>query len=178
VKSLLQILQPHRQYRIARNQQRRQERDQKRKRAAPAPIADNIIIPPKPALCCSFGINECTKLLERRIKHRQQQQQLQSTIEVEDISSTQSPLLLFVCVDDVVIAPHMISHLPTLAHLASNVYLCPLPKGTESRLGDASGMKRVCCLAIVCGDDDSSKLTADGRESINDLLMAVKAHWA
>lgn len=81
----------------------------------------------------TVGINQITKTLEQSIK---------------DKLDTPPFRIIFVCKDDCS-ASHMYAHLPSLAQLSGdNVYLTPFPKGCESQLSSAFGLKRVIAVAI------------------------------
>ena len=107
-----------------------------------------------------LGINRVTKRLEDQA--RAYRQTLTATKTITDDGTSQPPLIsvVFVCRADVD-PPLLISHLPTLIASCNSsrnaltdpnsyppIKLVPVPKGSESLLADATGLRRVAVLAL------------------------------
>lgn len=110
-----------------------------------------------------LGINRVTKRLEDQA--RAYRQTLAATKTITDDGTTQPPppapiSVVFVCRADVD-PPLLISHLPTLIASCNSsrnaltdpnshppIKLVPVPKGSESLLADATGLRRLAVLAL------------------------------
>lgn len=110
-----------------------------------------------------LGINQVTKRLERQA--RAYWQNLSATEAVADGGTSRPPpsgpiSIVFVCRADID-PPLLISHLPTLIASCNSsrnavtdpdshppIKLVPVPKGSESLLADATGLRRVAVLAL------------------------------
>jgi ribonuclease P/MRP protein subunit POP3 len=112
---------------------------------------DSPFDPPQPPRITShvlFGINEVTKRLEK---------QLDVAKKSSVSSSRPAPICaVFACIEDLE-TPILLSHLPQLiaacnstgAHKdRSPLKLVPLPKGAESTLANASGLRRTSVIAF------------------------------
>ena len=124
------------------------------------------VIPTEPAIIphLILGINQVTKRLEHQARAYRQTPSAHKTVADNGTSQSQPPSgpisIVFVCRADVD-PPLLISHLPTLiascnssrntlADPASHppIKLVPIPKGSESLLADATGLRRVAVLAL------------------------------
>lgn len=110
-----------------------------------------------------LGINQVTKRLEHQA--RAYRQTLSAAEALTDGDASQSSpsgtiSIVFACCADVD-HPMLISHLPTLIASCNSSYnsmtnsesyppirLVPIPKGSESLLADATGLRRVAVLAL------------------------------
>lgn len=110
-----------------------------------------------------LGINQVTKRLEDQA--RAYRQTICATKTITDDSASQPPpsgpiSVVFVCRADVD-PPLLISHLPTLIASCNSsrnsltdptshppIKLVPVPKGSESLLADATGLRRLAVLAL------------------------------
>lgn len=119
--------------------------------ADPSTADDSQSDPPKPPSIMShvlFGINEVTKRLERQIDFVK-----------NPLLAPSEPVpicLVVACVEDLE-TPVLVAHLPQLiaacnwtgAHKdRSPLKLVPLPKGAESTLANASGLRRTSVIAF------------------------------
>ena len=108
-----------------------------------------------------LGINQVTKKLENQARAYRQTLTATPTIKDTSQSTTSGPIsIVFVCRADVD-PPLLISHLPTLIASCNSsrnvlmnpeayppIRLVPVPKGSESLLADATGLRRVAVLAL------------------------------
>jgi len=110
-----------------------------------------------------LGINQVTKRLEHQA--RAYRQTLSATNVIPDNGTSQPPpsapiSIVFVCRADVD-PPLLISHLPTLIASCNSsrntltnpeshppIKLVPVPKGSESQLAEAAGLRRLAVLAL------------------------------
>ncbi|KAI3635298.1 hypothetical protein MIR68_006864 [Amoeboaphelidium protococcarum] len=87
-----------------------------------------------------FGINAITKHLERVIQ--------------DDQSGNKVPILaIFVCYADIK-PQHLFDHLPTLCHFQGNVFLVPLRQGSEQKIAQACGFRRLAAFAADVNIDN------------------------
>ena len=109
----------------------------------------------------TLGINQVTKRLEEQARAYRQTLSAAETVTSGDATS-QPPLIsvVFVCRSDVD-PPLLISHLPSLVASCNSsrnaltdpeshppIKLVPVPKGSESLLADATGLRRLAVLAL------------------------------
>ena len=109
-----------------------------------------------------LGINQVTKRLEHQARAYRQTLSATDTITNDDTSQLpHGPIsIVFACRADVD-PPLLISHLPTLIASCNSsrnalanpeshppIRLVPIPKGSESLLADATGVRRVAVLAL------------------------------
>jgi len=125
----------------------------------------DTVIPTAPPIIphLILGINRVTKRLEDQA--RAYRQTLTATKTITDDGTSQPPpsgpiSVVFVCRADVD-PPLLISHLPTLIASCNSsrnaltdpnsyppIKLVPVPKGSESLLADATGLRRLAVLAL------------------------------
>lgn len=129
--------------------------------------AMEVSLPEPPVILShlTFGINAVTKRLESQIQSARRSVTISSaeTVGVRASSSSSRPIkIIFVCRADVD-PPILIDHLPHLAAAynsnrpAETVMIVPLPKGAESTLAEAVGLRRVAVIAA-----DVSNLSVHG----------------
>jgi len=141
------------------------------------PIAPHLIL----------GINQVTKRLERQA--RAYRQTLSATVTITDGGTSRPPpsgpiSIVFVCRADID-PPLLISHLPTLIASCNSsrsaltdpeshppIKLVPVPKGSESLLADATGLRRVAVLAL-----DNTTPDLEAFQSLLDSVPVLRASW-
>ncbi|KAI3643749.1 hypothetical protein MP228_009913 [Amoeboaphelidium protococcarum] len=131
MEEICRLLQPVGEYRRTMKQQRKQQ-------ASDQPV----IIAEKPAVMerLIFGINAITKHLERVIH--------------DDKLGGKVPILaIFVCYADIQ-PQHLFDHLPTLCHFQGNVFLVPLRQGSEQKIAQACGFRRLAAFAVDVNIDN------------------------
>ena len=152
-----------------------------------------------------LGINRVTKRLEDQA--RAYRQTLTATKTITDDGISQPPLIsvVFVCRADVD-PPLLISHLPTLIASCNSsrstltdpnsyppIKLVPVPKGSESLLADATGLRRLAVLALdvivlsFCCDltviltfpwnHQNATPDLDSFQSLMDSVPVLRAAW-
>lgn len=116
----------------------------------------NDAVKPRPDILdhMTTGINEVTKLLERTTRFHSRTT-IGKASDMELISKAR-PAIVLVCRGDV-IPPELIQHIPHLVAAcntrrigtnAPSVHLVPLPRGAESSLAEAIGLRRVSVVAL------------------------------
>ncbi|KAF9654187.1 hypothetical protein BDM02DRAFT_3074706, partial [Thelephora ganbajun] len=134
-----------------------------------------------------LGINQVAKRLEHQA--RAYRQTLSVTKAVTDGGTSQPPpsgpiSIVFVCRADVD-PPLLISHLPTLIASCNSsrnaltdpesyppIKLVPIPKGSESLLADATGLRRLAVLAL-----DNATPDLEAFQSLLDSVPVLRASW-
>ena len=129
-------------------------------------VADQeAVIPTTPPIIphLVLGINQVTKRLEDQARAYRQTLGVTKTVTDDDTSQPPPPgriSVVFVCRADID-PPLLISHLPTLIASCNSsrnaltdpnshppIKLVPVPKGSESLLADATGLRRLAVLAL------------------------------
>lgn len=118
--------------------------------------SENDILEPRPDILdrMTTGINEVTKLLERTA--RVPSRATIGTAPSKETTSEARPAIILVCRGDVT-PPDLIQHIPHLVaacntrRIGTNaplIHLVPLPRGAESSLAEAIGLRRVSVVAL------------------------------
>jgi len=110
------------------------------------------LVPPPMMLHVTIGINEVTKRLETQAQRARSVIRASDNVEA-DVEAVAPIRVVFVCRDDV--NPLiLINHLPHLVAAVNSipgspeVKLVPLPKGSESTVAGAVGVKRAAVIAF------------------------------
>ncbi|CCM04192.1 uncharacterized protein FIBRA_06358 [Fibroporia radiculosa] len=105
----------------------------------------------------TFGVNEVTKLLEKRAQSYRHVVTVANSTPKSSPQAEQCACIILVCRGDVD-PPMLLQHFPQLVAACNSrrpttseeiVWLIALPKGAESTLADAMGLRRVSVLAIA-----------------------------
>jgi len=133
-----------------------------------------------------LGINQVTKRLEHQARAYRQVANPASPVTDHDTPSPPpEPIsVVFVCRADVD-PPLLISHLPTLIASYNSsrktltepessppIKLVPIPKGSESLLADATGLRRLAVLAL-----DKATPDLEAFQSLLDSVPVLRASW-
>ncbi|KAF5352679.1 hypothetical protein D9756_005959 [Leucocoprinus leucothites] len=137
--------------------------------------------PPSILNSLTYGINAVTKRLENQIERSRAKLVLKTSNETKTTEEVPDPIhYLFVCRADV--DPSiLIDHLPYLVATYnvlrqkdfSPIILATLPKGAESTLAQAMGVRRLAALAI----DASSAVSRERLTIVTNSLPLVTAPW-
>jgi len=136
----------------------------------------SVLEPPRILQHLTVGINEVTKRLESQIQHRRT-----TVVTTAEDSETASPRpnlkIILVCRADID-PPLLIDHLPHLVaaynsiQTSDTIKLVPLPRGAESSLAEAIGLRRAAVVGIDVACPESATLV-----SLLDTVPTLVATW-